>query len=181
MSSSLEIVVSPHHRARITVTRLLRADEIATVLRDLLACLSGEREPVVVADWGDMLVEAGARLDPQVDVQPLGAMAYRMLTGGEPPSPVIAVPGAPPPLARLISAMLAADPRVRPSLGVIKAELAALLGAQDELLDLAPPPLPRTRTPAPIPISRVTKPPPPPKDEELLDLGLPDDELLTLE
>ena len=177
MSSTLEIVVSPHHRAWITVARILRADEIATALRDLLAGLNGEREPVVAADWGEMRIEAAEPLDPHVDVQPLGAVAYRLLTGGDPPRPVTLVPGAPPPLARLITSMLAPD---RPSLGIVKAELAALLGTQDKLLDLAAPPLPRTRTPAPIPISRVTKPAPP-KEEEPLDLGLPDDELLTLE
>lgn len=182
MSSDLEIVVSPHHRARIAVTRLLRADEVATALRDLLACMNGDREPVLVADWGDVLVEADQRLGPQLDVFPLGAMAYRLLIGSDPPSPVALVPGAPPPLARLITSMLAVDARKRPNLGEVKAVLTTLLGSEEELLDLAAPTPSRTRTPAPIPISRVTKPAPPkPQEEELLDLGLPDDELLTLE
>jgi len=149
MPSDLDVVVSRHHRARVTVKRILRADEIATALRDVLACMNGDREPVVVADWGDMFVESSRRIDVAVDVFPLGEMAYRMLTGSAPPKPTMFVPGAPPPLARLILRMLSADARQRPNILEVKAVIGSLIGEEQE---------------------------------ELLDLGLPDDdELLTLE
>lgn len=191
MASDLDIVVTPHHRARVSVKRILRAEEIATALRDVLACMNLEREPVVIADWGDMFVESSRPIHGNIDVFPLGIMAYRMLTGSEPPAQLLFVPGAPPLLARLIVRMLSANPGQRPNILDVKQVIATMLGTEnevaplvlpmddpaEELLDLAPPPArakPRAATPVPKPA--------PAAEEELLDLGLPpDDDVLTLE
>ena len=186
MPSDVDIVVTPHHRARITVKRLLRADEVVMLLRDVVACMSGDRAPVVVADWGDMFIEANARLEGYVDVYPLGWMAYQMLTGSEPPSPTYFVPGAPPLLAKLIVRMLAYAVDERPDIQEVKSVVGIMLGEeplapppvfQEELLELIAP------ARAVHPPTRTRIPPPSRVQEELLDLDAPpaeDDELLTL-
>ncbi len=140
MQSDLDIVVTPHHRARVCVKRILRADEIATALRDVLACMNRERDPVVIADWGDMFVESSRPIDGNIDVFPLGVMAYRMLTGNEPPPQLLFVPGAPPQLARLIVRMLSANPGQRPNILDVKAVIALMLGTHDEVAPLVLPP-----------------------------------------
>jgi hypothetical protein len=162
MQSDLDIVVPPHHRARVTVKRILRADEIATALRDMLACMNGDRDPIIIADWGDMFVEARAKVTGAIDVYPLGVLAYRMLTGAEVPEQVMFVPGAPPDLARLIVRMLSPTPSARPTIHDVKAVIVSLIGQRDE---------------------SVLRPMPhAPADDEPLDLGIPeDDEILTLE
>jgi hypothetical protein len=180
MESDLDIVVTPHHRARVCVKRILRADEIATALRDVLACMNCEREPVVIADWGDMFVESSRPIDGNIDVFPLGVMCYRMLTGSEPPPQLLFVPGAPPQLARLIVRMLSANPGQRPNILDVKAVIASMLGTHDDvaplvlppddvedLLDLAPPPAaPPARVVPPViaptratPVPRAALPP----------------------
>jgi hypothetical protein len=165
MQSDLDIVVPPHHRARVTVKRILRADEIATALRDMLACMNGDRDPVVIADWGDMFVESHAKVTGAIDVHPLGVMAYRMLTGAEPAPGVMFVPGAPPDLARLMVRMLSPTPSARPNIHEVKQVIVSLIGARDESV----------LTPLPAPPAEKS-------DDELLVLEAPaDDDLLTLE
>jgi hypothetical protein len=174
MQADLDIVVTPHHRARVSVKRILRADEIATALRDVLACMNLEREPVVIADWGDMFVQSSRPIHGNIDVFPLGTMAYRMLTGGDPPAQLLFVPGAPPLLARLIVRMLSANPGQRPNILEVKAVIASMLGTHDEVAPLV--------LPLEEPGEQLLDLSPPPAEEELLDLGLPpDDDVLTLE
>jgi len=163
VQSDLDIVVSPHHRARVTVRRILRADEVATALRDVIIRMNGDREPVCVAPWGDILVETSRRVDVALDTYPLGALAYQMLTGNPPQGQVFFVPGAPPQLATLIMRMLSPDRRARPNILEVKETVKVLIGATDASVVQE---LPRAASVA----------------DEPLDLGIDDDdELLTLE
>lgn len=159
MQSDLDIVVSPHHRARVTVRRILRADEVATALRDVIIRMNGDREPVCVQPWGDMFVETSRRIDVALDTYPLGALAYQMLTGNPPQGQVFFVPGAPPLLATLIMRMLSPDRRQRPNILEVKDTVKAMIGATDDSV-----------------VQEL------PRADEPLDLGIDDDdELLTLE
>nr|HEX4317393.1 hypothetical protein [Kofleriaceae bacterium] len=124
----LEMAATPRHRVRMTVTRLLRADEMATLLRDLLAAIrSDDVETILLAEWGDALVEAlpsGAVLD----LHGVGVIAFRLLTGHLPTPATRYVPGAPPALATLILHMLVGDPGARPTVRDADLAIAVMLG-----------------------------------------------------
>ncbi len=118
---------TPRHRIRLSARRLLRAHEMAGLLREVLAAIRTDvSRAIALGDWGNLLVESRPGSMP-VDLHGLGEIAYRMLTGHLPGPGTRFVPGAPPPLATLILHMLA-DAGNRPT--VQDAELAIAAPAE---------------------------------------------------
>jgi hypothetical protein len=123
----LEMSATPRHRIRLSARRLLRADEIATLLREVLAAIKTDAVQTLAAgDWGDLVVECRPGLAP-TDLHGLGEVAYRMLTGQLPAPGTRFVPGAPPPLATLILLMLG-DVGSRPTVHDAELAIAVMLG-----------------------------------------------------
>ncbi len=119
---------TPRHRVRLSVHRLLRADEMAAVLREVLSAISGSdaAQAVALGEWGDMLIETAPGA-AKPDLQGLGEIAFRLLTGHLPAPGTRYVPGAPPPLATLILHMLG-DAAARPTVRDAEMALAVMLG-----------------------------------------------------
>ena len=148
--------------------RLLRADEIATLVRDVLAAVRAD-EParLVSGEWGDLLLEPNGATTGTLDLFGLGMMTFRMLTGQMPQPNTQYVPGAPPPLASLIVRLLSPDAKVRPSLQDAEAAVATMLG-EVEVVDFdedeatKSPSEPLLRKPKWTPPTHLNKPPTPP-------------------
>ena len=94
-----------------------------------------------------MFIESKRRIDVALDTYPLGAMAYRMLTGSEPAQPTYFVPGAPPPLAQLILRMLSPDRRQRPNILDVRELVKSMIGATEESVVQPIPAVGRARRP----------------------------------
>jgi hypothetical protein len=129
------MAVTANHRARIYVNRLLRGDEVATLLSEVLASLrANERERAIIGAWGDMLLESTS--DGVIDLFGLGTVAYRLLAGALPQPNTRYIPGAPPPLAALIVRMLAPDAKARPTLDDADHAVAEMLGRTVEVTEV---------------------------------------------
>ena len=123
----LEMSATPRHRIRLSARRLLRGDEVATLLREVLAAIrSNAVQTVAAGDWGDLVVESRRGFAP-TDLHGLGEIAYRLLTGQLPVPGTRFVPGAPPPLATLILLMLG-DVGSRPTVHDAELAIAVMLG-----------------------------------------------------
>ena len=133
-ATRLDMAVTANHRARIYVNRLLRGDEVATLIGEVLASLrANERERAIIGAWGDLLLESTS--DGSIDLFGLGTVAYRLLAGSLPQPNTRYIPGAPPPLAALIVQMLSPDAKARPTLDQAELALAEMLGRK------TPPPM----------------------------------------
>jgi len=134
----LDLGVTSCHRARINVRRLLRADEVATLVSEVLAAIrANEPERAVFGPWGELLLETTSAAT--IDLLGLGVVAYRLLTGQMPQPNTRYVPGAPPPLAALIVRLLSSDPKQRPSVRDADMAVAVMLGKVtpvDEVLEI---------------------------------------------
>jgi hypothetical protein len=133
----LEMSATPRHRIRLSARRLLRAHEMAGLLREVLAAIRTDvSRAIALGDWGNLLVESRPGSMP-VDLHGLGEIAYRMLTGHLPGPGTRFVPGAPPPLATLILHMLA-DAGNRPTVQDAELAIAVMLG---EIVAVDEPPI----------------------------------------
>lgn len=120
------MVLTAFHRARLSTRRLLRGDEVALLLRDLLSAIRGhDKERVIIGEWGDVLLETHTKQNGAVDLRGLGHLAFFLLTGRAPAPNTRYVPGAPPALQSLILRLMGED---RPTIRDAQSSIAVMLG-----------------------------------------------------